>query len=178
MCRRKPQSPRRELGREWHSREACVASSDPHDCALCRLRTIGRGCREHPRHAGSSQRGGRPRRDQGTWPFILLAVLESLSLNSNGHLVVEWLIPALACAAVIQFGRSDRVVKAARWLLVISAILLWIHGGWLLTHGYVTRPSALATNRKVESAWYSPLTGLRPTIQTGATTLPAKFGTP
>jgi hypothetical protein len=110
--------------------------------------------------AAVSIRGTRAPRNEGDalgaikalWPFILLAVLESLSLNSNGHLLVEWLIPALACAAVIQFGRSDRVVEAARWVLILSAILLWIHGGWLLTHGYVTRPSALATNRKVESS--------------------------
>jgi hypothetical protein len=106
------------------------------------------------------------------WPFMLLAVVESLSLNSNGHLLAQWLLPGLACTAVILIGRNDRAVNWARRALVLSAIVLWLHGGWLLTHGYVTHPSALAQTRKVESAWYSPFTGLRPTSRVAAPARP------
>jgi hypothetical protein len=115
----------------------------------------------------------RPRRDDdplpswaiahSLWPFALLAVLEALSLNANGHLVAEWLLPCLASVAVVLFQRSDRVIRWARRGLMLSAVVFCLHGEWLLASGYVTRPSALAPGRKIESAWFTPLTGLRRT---------------
>jgi hypothetical protein len=95
------------------------------------------------------------------WPFFLVAVLEALSLNANGHLVVEWALPCVASAVFILFRRSDKVIRWALRGLVLSAVVLWLHGGWLLTSGYVTRTSGLAPGRKTESAWFTPLTGLR-----------------
>jgi hypothetical protein len=98
---------------------------------------------------------------EALWPFTLLALLESLSLNANGHLVAEWLLPCLANFAMVLCSRSDKAIRWARRGLVLAAVLLWLHGGWLLTNGYVTRPRALAPGRKMESAWFTPLTGLR-----------------
>jgi len=65
------------------------------------------------------------------WPFALLGMLELLNLNANGHLVAEWLLPGLTCAAVILFSRSRAVIRWARRGLVLGAVLLCLHGGWL-----------------------------------------------
>lgn len=45
--------------------------------------------------------------------------------------------------------------------LVLGTVLLWLHGGWLLTSGYVTRERSILPDRTIERAWFTPLTGLR-----------------
>jgi hypothetical protein len=95
------------------------------------------------------------------WPFALLGLLESLSLCASCKLVAEWLLPGLCSLAVVAFCRSTSIARWARRSLVLGAVLLWLHGHSLLHTGYVTRTSPILPGRKLESAWYTPLTGLR-----------------
>jgi tetratricopeptide (TPR) repeat protein len=116
-------------------------------------------------------------------PFAILALLESLSLNANGHLVAEWLVPGVACLGATLIGRRANFVRWAHPGLVVAAVLLWLDGGWLLTHGYVTRPTAFTSGKKFESSWYTPLTGLRRVASDGrdpglAIVVPASQATP
>jgi hypothetical protein len=94
-------------------------------------------------------------------PFAALALLESLSLCAAGHLIAEWLLPLLAALFATWCSRSQVVRAWTRRGLAIVAIVLWCHGSYLLSQGYVTRPYGLAPGRHSESDWFTPLTGLR-----------------
>jgi len=94
-------------------------------------------------------------------PIVALGVLESLLLTIKGHLVLQWLFPLATLAAVLRFSRSDVVARWSRRALPAVALGLMIHAHYLMGHGYSTsRPFALAPGERIESAWYTPLTGL------------------
>jgi hypothetical protein len=95
------------------------------------------------------------------WPFALVAVVETLNLNADGHLVAEWLLPGMASLVVVAFCHSRTVMRWTRRGLVLLCVLLWLHGTWLLAHGYVTRATPLLPGRNVEAAWFTRFTGLR-----------------
>jgi len=95
------------------------------------------------------------------WPYLGLAVLESLTLSASGHLWAEWLLPALATMPVVILSRSPAVIRRSRRGLLVAAVLLSIHGHVLLTQGYATRPPPTVTGKKLRAEWYTPLTGLR-----------------
>jgi hypothetical protein len=95
------------------------------------------------------------------WPFLILGSIDTLTLNANGHLVVEWLLPLLTMTIVAIFSRSKPVVLWVRRGLLIATIFLIYHGWCLLSEGYVTRPVALTIAKKTVGGWYTPLTGFK-----------------
>jgi hypothetical protein len=99
------------------------------------------------------------------WPFALLEVLEMLNLSASGHLVAQIALPCLATIVVFIFSRSVRVIRWSRWILIGLAWGLWLHGGYLLTNGYMTNPRANILREQIEPRWYTPLTGLQPRVR-------------
>jgi hypothetical protein len=86
-------------------------------------------------------------------------------LRASGKLVAEWLFPCLATLAIVISSGSPGVIRWSRGALLAVAIGLWLHGGYLLSHGYATRPLGLAPGSRVEPEWYTPFTGLRRVVR-------------
>jgi hypothetical protein len=73
-------------------------------------------------------------------PFLIIGLLEALSLCAEGHLLAEWSVPLLAATAVAVGSRDRRVIRVAGGLLMLVALGAWVHGRSLLHRGYVIRP--------------------------------------
>ena len=97
---------------------------------------------------------------QVCWPFAAIACLEALELRATGTLVAEWLLPGLVTLVAELFGHSSWFVRWVRWAMIITAVLLTLHGSVLLTRGYTTRPRPLSPGSRVERHWYTPFTGI------------------
>lgn len=94
------------------------------------------------------------------WPFAAIATFEALQLRASGTLVAEWLFPGVAALAAELFAPSKWVVRWVRGTMITTAILLTLHGGFLLTKGYAAHPRVLSPGSKLEREWYTPLTGM------------------
>jgi hypothetical protein len=101
-------------------------------------------------------------------PFTAGAVVDSLLLKPS-PLAAQWLVPLAAALVVTACSRSPDVIRSARAALFFVAAFAWGHGLSLLDSGYTTRKGGLFPGARVESAWYTPLTGFRKVVHTGDT---------
>jgi hypothetical protein len=95
------------------------------------------------------------------FPFAALALQEMLQLRYAGHMSAEWSIPLLAALIVTVGSRDDRVIRTARVLLILVALLTWWHGTLLLRDDYVARDVPPRPGTRLESGWERPLLGYR-----------------
>ena len=113
------------------------------------------GTRTDPRHSSLVQVL------QVCWPFLVLAVLEILSLNALGELVVEWLFPGLVTLAAELYGSPDPVFRWVRRAMIATAVVMTLHGSVLLSHSYTTRARLALPGATTHRQWYTPITGLK-----------------
>jgi hypothetical protein len=98
-------------------------------------------------------------------PFALVAGCEALLLTASGHVVYQWLAPLVATVIVATTTRSARVLRVAWRALMLACVLTYAQAMVLRSFGWAGMdPIALHPRRHAESAWYTPLTGLRPVV--------------
>lgn len=98
------------------------------------------------------------------WPFAALACFELLQLRTSGTLVEEWLYPALATLAAVLFATSASTVRWVRRAMILTAVVLTLHGGLMLSKDYVAHSPSLRRGQ-VESRWYTPFTGIKAVVR-------------